>query len=478
MPEPLRLLVMAGAAFTRSGLLALAFAGLSAAPASSTHVHATKAVTATDGAKPDQRGILRVFVVDDVGRPLIARVRVVPSSLAERVRLGHWSDTSAVSDLSGVNISLQSGDYRVLVSCGPEWSIVSQPLHMTAGDRLQLRFTLRHQVSIAGWQGADLHVHTEHSDDAKERGGVKAADLRAEGVSLAAITDHNRLGNLGEGIDSLAGVELTTWAPEVGHFNAFPLQHLPSWHATTPARLFAEIAKDPKVFMQINHPRLEDHIGYFALGDFDGERFADPNFHLDVDGLEVWNGYDLARPRAVNQLLSEWRSWVAAGHRLTATGGSDSHGSSGHLPGYPRTYVRATSGAGLSPALKAGHAFVTNGPLISFTVEGGDPGDTRRVGSDGSVQVYITVLAANWMRVERAEIWVGTELAWNVEIPPQRSGRPLRFSRSLRLAVGSARTIHAVARGGGGLEVLLGRGDVEPLAFTNPVYLSQAPRTH
>jgi hypothetical protein len=41
------------------------------------------------------------------------------------------------------------------------------------------------------------------------------------------------------------------------------------------------------VFVQINHPRLDDHIAYFALGGFEDMQFARAGFDLEVDGLEV-----------------------------------------------------------------------------------------------------------------------------------------------------------------------------------------------
>jgi len=466
---------MGGAVFTRSGLAALVFAGLSAAPASSSMLEQSPRRASNESAS----GTIDLTVRDEEGRPLIARAQLSPVNWTERVRLGQWHDTNVLSDLDGVRITLRPGRYRMHVSCGPEWSLVTRTLEVMEGDRLVQRIGLRHQVSLPGWVGADLHVHTQHSDDAKERGGVSVLDLRAEGISMAAVTDHNHIGGLGAGIDSLSGAELTTWDPEVGHFNAFPLRRLPPWEATTPAKLFAALATDPEVFVQINHPRLEDHIAYFALGGFDGKHFADPNFHLDVDGLEVWNGYDVGHPREVDRLLTEWRSWVAAGHRLTATGGSDSHGAGGHLPGYPRTYARTSSVNGLGPALKQGHAFVTNGPLLDLKVEASGqrysvhPGDDLELIADSrpTLSVQLTILAPDWMEVEQAELWLGDELAWRANIPKSDPGEPLRFDARVQLAVHDERTLQAVARGGSGLEALLGRKDVQPLAFTNPVYI-------
>jgi hypothetical protein len=159
---------------------------------------------------------------------------------------------------------------------------------------------------------------------------------------------------------------------------------------------------------------------------------------------------------------------------LTATGGSDSHGGVGHPPGYPRTYVRTQSAAGLAPALKAGLAFVSNGPLLGLRVQGKEPGETVTPESDGLVDVEISVLAPDWMQVEHVELWAGEQrVLWQAITRVPALG-PLRFVLRARIAVGAARTLHAVARGGSGLEALLGRAGSEPLAFTNPVYIAGA----
>jgi hypothetical protein len=451
------------------GLAALVTLVLSAASLPS-----SRSSAAVDGAE----ATLTLHVRDEQGRPIAARARLVPATFRERARLGQWSDLHVVTRETGTTLRLPAGRYALRVSRGIEWSMADKRIDIGGGARVSHTLTLRHQIGLPGWAGADLHVHTAHSDDAHERGGVSGDDLRAEGVLLAAVTDHNHIGKLEAGVDAVAGAELTTWAPEFGHFNAFPLRELPAHRGTTPARLFAELARDPGVFVQVNHPRLEDHISYFALGAFDGTRFARPGFHLDFDGIEVWNGYDLNRPRQVEALLAEWRRWVARGRHLTATGGSDSHGSRGHLPGYPRTYVQASTSAELAPALKAGHAFVTNGPLLSLRVDGHGPGDTVRVRDGGKVLVELSLLAPDWMRVEHVEVWAGEKRILRDAIPAAPAGQPLRFTLRRWLDVDHARVLHAVVQGGDGLERLLDRRGVEPLAFTNPVYLERRTRQY
>ena len=80
--------------------------------------------------------------------------------------------------------------------------------------------------------------------------------------------------------------------------------------------------------------------------------------------------------------------------------------------------------------------------------------------------------APDWMRVNYVELWAGERRVWQASIPPATAGSPLRFSAEVQLRADGARCLQAVVHGGSGLAELLGRSDVEPLAFTNPVFLA------
>jgi len=438
-------------------------------------VSRVESLSSSASTPPDTREPCHIslHIHDPEGQPLTARVRVTPASWRERLRLSQIDDLRRVADGGELTLTVPPGSYRVFVSHGPEWSLAEFPVAATPNARNESAVELAREVSLAGWHGADLHVHTHSSRDAEAHGGVTTSDLHAEGVELAAITDHNHIGTL-DGFDSVGGAEVTTWAPEIGHFNAFPLRELPRWSGTNPVALLKELTRDPRVFVQINHPRLDDHIAYFKLGGFDGTGFAQPDFHLNAQGLEVWNGYDLARPEHVFALLAEWRRWQARGQRITATGGSDSHGAPSHPPGYPRTYTRAANANQLASELRGGRAFVTNGPLLELSVNGRGPGDTVTSSDVQRVKIEMRVLAPSWMRVDTLELWADDKLAWSTAIPPAAPGSPLVYVTQLEVPAASARVIQAVAHGGSGLDRLLGRSGIEPLAFTNAVHLTNA----
>jgi TolB protein len=83
--------------------------------------------------------------------------------------------------------------------------------------------------------------------------------------------------------------------------------------------------------------------------------------------------------------------------------------------GTTRVYVKVAEPITLErylTALKAGRSFVTNGPLLQFTVAGAEPGDIVRT-SDAAVPWTLTVASA--LPYERVEVLVNGEVAWSAE---------------------------------------------------------------
>src|SRR5687767_11768356 len=105
---------------------------------------------------------LHLRVRDGSGRPLVARARIVPKALGERVRRGQWRGAQAIISEGGSEIRLSPGEYRVVVTHGPEWSIRELELTAYEGDVLREDVVLWHEVSLTGFHAADLHVHTPH----------------------------------------------------------------------------------------------------------------------------------------------------------------------------------------------------------------------------------------------------------------------------------------------------------------------------
>jgi hypothetical protein len=93
--------------------------------------------------------------------------------------------------------------------------------------------------------------------------------------------------------------------------------------------------------------------------------------------------------------------------KYTATGNSDSHGTAGDEPGYPRNYFwtghddpgKATAQE-LSRAIKSHRVIVTNGPFVDLTINDAPIG-AEVAASANKATATITVRASSWVSVDR-----------------------------------------------------------------------------
>lgn len=390
------------------------------------------------------------------------------------------------------SIELPAGRYAVLATHGPEFSIDERVVEVTAERGATLRARLEHVVETAGWVAADLHLHAEPSSDSEVSLGDRVTTLLTEGVEVAVATDHNHATDYGPSVTALGaterlatavGVELTT--PEWGHFNAYPYPldgPLPPVAEAAPSALFAFVRDvAPKALVQVNHPRMGG-IGYFDVGKLDREALSGrEGFSLDFDALEVWNGFDLAKPDTLESNFLEWMELVARGRRFTAVGNSDSHRVVYQWAGYPRTYVfvgeESTEGKlwdRVADGLRAGRVLVTSGPFVDLRVAGQRPGALVRA-TDGKVEVELTVLAADWIGIETADLFVDGAPTLHLDAKAPESAATADDRRRLHW-VGSLPVSHdsfVVARVWSTTlldRVLPGAGALSG-AFTNPVFV-------
>lgn len=135
--------------------------------------------------------------------------------------------------------------------------------------------------------------------------------------------------------------------------------------------------------------------------------------------------------------IDDWFHMLNQGYRHTAIAASDSHGSVGEEPGWPRTYLQlsgddpvAATAEKLVDAVKVRRAVtLSNGPFLTFTVAAGSPSPQNPgvpIGSelyarDGQVTVSYTLQAAPWVSVRRLHLWVNGRLQQKIAVDPNRS---------------------------------------------------------
>jgi len=435
------------------------------------------------------------------GEPLPARIRLLPRKNSAVPSLGpDWKASGAldtvISASGSTELRLSPGYYRLIATHGPEWSVADEPIELAVGKNAEIDLELERAIDPGPWVACELHVHADPSSDSQVSLDDRVASLVAEGIAFAVPTDHNHVTDLSAaiaaqplwGLFTVPGVEVTTDAPNFGHFNAYPYpvdttlpaNGAPEYRGWRPGDMFAALhAIGPDVVVQVNHPRIEGGIGYFEKAEYDSKLDRGGElWSAEFDALEVWNGFDLARWENVEQVLGDWLAMLEHGHRIVATGSSDSHTIRSEGAGYPRTYVRADlagvgHGVDLVRSLRRGRAFVTSGPFLSVQLGDKTLGDAVEVRPGEPIELEVSVQVPHWMQVTTLRVYLGTavirELALGAPASSSAIGR--RYRRTLRLSIDKPGPLVVAVEGDATLEPVVARRGVKPFAFTNPIWL-------
>ena len=458
-------------------------------------------------------GELKVHVVDgDTKQPLVARVIVhgVEGTLDPTFGPDYRASGAGplVDVLHGEFVTpLPQGRYRIAATHGLEWSIDAETIEILPGRSRSVELALRRVVPTPGLVGCDLHVHARPSFDTPVSQEDRVLSLVSAGIEFAVPTEHNIVGDytpslsvlgLGTTLFSVPGVEITTYNPRLGHFGLFPYPTtggLPPYRNTTVGAIFKHARQGGQTrVLQVNHPRLPKGIGYFQLHGFDPKATSRPSMRTEFDAVEVYNGYDLGDRGRVEAVMRDWFALLNLGYRFAATGSSDSHRIQYQWAGYPRTLAivdPAQGGDGTSAvdtqavvlAIKRGRSLVTTGPIVELQVDKKGPGE-EHTGPLPEV-AHVRVLAAPWVDVTRLEIVADGAVVAEQAIPSQpltigdekgtldeAAARAVRYEGEIKLALPpKTKWIVAVARGERKLDDILPFMPIQPLGFTNPVWL-------
>ncbi len=182
----------------------------------------------------------------------------------------------------------------------------------------------------------------------------------------------------------------------------------------------------------------------------------------------------------------DWFNILNSGEKKLAFGASNWPGATPYFTGSPRTYVyypqyeTAYVEDEFLAQFASGHSFVSTGPFLDVKVGSAIPGDTVSVSSE-SVDVSINIQAPDWIPVDEVRIIVNGEIVFSETIP--QSSNVNRYSKTVNVALPSndsyivvecGATLNNIANG------ILPGGDfsriypgVQPLAFTNPVFIDR-----
>ena len=384
------------------------------------------------------KGIVKVKIKNSSGEHVPGKVTFIgldptkspyfePENPIETGKRWERFKNSCYPEEDGLEVRLPVGAYLSYASRGPEYTMDTKIVEIFQDVREEKTFHIDKVVQTEHLISVDPHMHTLYSDgrvDIAER--IKS--VVAEGVDVAIATDHNFINDyqptlaklgLDESLATLVGNEVTTGG--VIHYNSYPLLLRKDEerngaiypHREEASPLFQDSRKkDPQALIQVNHPRSGD-IGYFNNYDLDPETAssARKNFDLSFDVLEVMNGpypYD-----SNEQSIADWLNLLNKGYYFPIVGSSDAHTIDRGEPGYSRTYVFYSGEKGdhldissLIQAIKKGHTFASNGPVVDFKINTTHvPGDSFTV-KNGKVDIWLKVESAPWVSVDEVRLIV------------------------------------------------------------------------
>lgn len=306
----------------------------------------------------------------DTGAPLDARITIEAGQKPVVQFLGRRTFFTELDRKGHAEVALAPGDYTLKAAYAQD--VLAEPVLVKASVTPGQATTVSAPIHVLfapaarGWVAADLHHHADQAEAVTPPADLARSQLAA-GLDLLFVSDHDSTINhkalqaIGDarGVAFLPSVEISTsWA----HFNAYPLRlgeplAIDTSKATID-QVLAEARRLGAAVVQINHPFIP--YGYFASLD---AGVAPGGWNPGFDLVEI-NG-DNAKDD--DKVLAKLAVFWNQGHRYYLTAGTDTHDVWNALSGKVRIFAHLdgpTTPGSFAAALKAGHAYVTYGPLI------------------------------------------------------------------------------------------------------------------
>ena len=312
-----------------------------------------------------------------------------------------WKEPAAYFVSRPFSIRLTAGRWRLAVERGIEYLPVFEEFEVKPGDALRRTVRLRRWVDMAkqGWYSGDDHVH--HPRTRPEHDAFLLTWARAEDVHLLNVVQQRTLQALT--FTQAFGAKARY---QDGDFALASGQEDPSMQIDQQGHTLALNLPEPVSNVHRFHLFDEMFDGAHARGGLTGYahlswvpawyRHTRPELNPTWDSTinAIQHKLDFFEIMQFRQLgVEDYYDFLSLGVPLTASAGSDFPW--GSTIGEVRTY--ADTGPGVSPerwfaAMRRGHTFVTDGPMLSLKVDDAMPGDQVQV----PVRSKVHVTAKAW----------------------------------------------------------------------------------
>lgn len=363
---------------------------------------------------------------DGLSGPLPCRIHLIGprEAVVQTTEYPSWS--GGFSCEGEASLKLPPGEYRYEIEHGPEWSMASGSVTVKPDGSSDLAASLHRLVDLQkeGWWPGEIHVHRPVKDaevlmkaedlyvapfitwwNEKNLWGDKTSAPRPENP-LIAVDGGKRFVQLMGGEDERAGGAILI------HNLTSPMEIT---HSTREWPLSMEILKEAKkrgAWIDAEKPFWNDFPAWVASGLVDSVEIA--YNHMQRNGMfdgEAWGRARDTQKYPSPQGNALWAQEIYynllnCGLRLPPSAGSAS-GVLANPIGYNRAYVHLDGPLtykGWWEGLKAGHTFVTNGPLLRVKANGEYPGAVFKAPAGGTAKINLSAMLDSRDPVKAIEI--------------------------------------------------------------------------
>ncbi|HKE88691.1 MAG TPA: CehA/McbA family metallohydrolase, partial [Gemmatimonadales bacterium] len=448
-------------------------------------------------------GRLHVTLSDAMsGRPLAARVRLTGEDGRSWAPDDAWrqadlafdrrarASTYQYFDVDGAaDAVVPAGALTIDVTRGPEYRPFHSVMTISAGshDTARVRLGRLANLPARGWWSGDLHVHMNYGGTYRNTPAHLVQQARAEDLHLVEnliVNKEQRIPDVGSfrpGADPASTREYQVYHGQEFHTGFWDhagilglRDHLllPDY-AGYPNTALASVYPPNAVVADMTHAQggLFGWVHPYdsAPDPFDTTAGLSSELPVDValgkvDYIEVMGFSSHLFTSAV------WYRLLNCGFRLPAGAGTDAFPNFAMLHGpigLERVYVHAgpvLTHARFLAGLKAGRTFVTNGPLLEFSVNGKEPGDEVALTAHPS-PLTAHVSLRSTVPIDHLEVIVNGAVAASLPLHGDRRSADTTFA----LPVARSGWVLVRAYGDGPVEPVL---DLYPFASTSPVYVT------
>jgi hypothetical protein len=376
-------------------------------------------------------GSLQVTVTDETGTETPTLMRLTARDSGRLLRPANAVDFSPLMDaISGIDLRAPNrahpyytpanyggwywvvpgpldmatppGEWEIRLTRGIEYRPVVDNVTITGGAATKRSFQMERWVNMParGWWSGDDHVHSRLMSDEDAR--LLLAYTRATDTHMANILE---MGN-----------EMRTWYRQRGFGPEF--RTVEGNYALVPGQ------EDPRYRMGhaigLNIKSLVRDLDKYLLNDWVADTIHEQgglygHTHVGHKMFNIERDMTLLVPRGKSDFSSILQGFLGTdyyydfldlGYRLTASAGSDIP--YGAVIGQVKVYCYTGAGEPFSPdrwfeALRKGNTFVTNGPMMEFTIDGQIAGSVLEAGEKHKVRIVAETMGGS-SSVERVQL--------------------------------------------------------------------------